>query len=126
MSPWERLAPLIESALPYGLGSHTLADVEAAVREGSMQFWPGEQAVMLTEIHDFPQKRACHVFLAAAEKGVGNVALPPLVEQVERWAVKQGCVEMTLAGRPGWERSFIRPLGYAPTHILMTKRLANG
>ena len=44
----------IERALAHCGGSHTLADIEAAVATGAMQAWNGDESAIITEIRETP------------------------------------------------------------------------
>lgn len=119
MNEWERLAPVLQAALDRGAG-YSLEDVKRAVLDGRMQFWPGDESAIVTEILDHPQDRVCHYFLA----GGTLVELERMVPVVESFARHMGCARMTLTGRRGWERSFIRAMGYKPAFVVMAKELS--
>lgn len=108
---WTRYGPYIEAALEYTNGTHDLDDIIKAVAAGTLQVWPGERSVILTEIHDTPKKRLLHVFLAG-----GHLAeLDAMYEPIEAWSKTRGCVGVTMTGRPGWARTFLtRDKGWVP------------
>ena len=59
---------------------------------------------MLTEIHEFPNCRHFHIFLAG-----GNLEdLVSMHTDVIQLAKAAQCEKLTLAGRPGWERALKR------------------
>lgn len=121
-SHFDRCAPWLAAALKYSGGSHTLADVKRKVLAGELTLWPAADAVMVTEIEHYPQRKNYHVFLAGGAME-GLMRLTPLIEQA---AVKAGCSAVTLTGRRGWERSFLRERGYEAKWIVMAKELGNG
>ena len=90
------------------------------VSEGRLQYWPGSNSVVVTEIIEYPQKRTLHFFLAA-----GNVAeLEVMYPVIEEWGRVQGCTAATLSGRHGWERSFLaKREGWKPKLVVMMKEL---
>lgn len=121
IEPWvvefRRLEPHIENALEYAGGTHLVTDVYLGVAAGDYQFWPGEDSVIVTQLVDNPQKRSCHYFLAG-----GNLAeLEELAGTVEKWAQEQGCTSVTLTGRPGWQKTFLRDQGYETQGVAMSK-----
>lgn len=92
-------------ALTHAGGTHTLEDVADALEAGDAQIWKNGDAVAITEINQSPQKRTCRIWLAAGEMD----ALVKLTERIEGWAKDEGCDQMALVGRKGWER-------FAPRH----------
>lgn len=91
----------LKDALAHGGGSHTIADVAELIRQGHAQLWTSEGAAIVTEVHDTPQLRRLHFWLATGE-------LPAVIELSEKiieWGRAQGCHRATLAGRRGWERA---------------------
>jgi hypothetical protein len=99
----ERFRDYIEEALDHADGSHSFEDVKAAVDEGQLFFWSGPNSVIITEIIEYPQYKTLHFFIAGG-KLAELEAMYPLVEE---WGRTQGCDRATLAGRKGWERSFL-------------------
>lgn len=112
----------IEDALEYAGGTHTYDDVIEAVRSGAMQAWPGPSAIIITELQDYPQKRAINFFLAGGEKSslAEMAVIEPLILE---WAKKQGCTVATFAGRPGWERTFLTTRGWESKLVVLEKAL---
>lgn len=112
----------IEAALEYADGTYTFEDVERDVHAGRLQFWPGETSAVITEIIDYPQQRALNYFLAG-----GNLAeLEAMWPVIETWGRSQGCTHALFTGRKGWERTFVRRIGFQPKLVVFTKELGNG
>lgn len=104
----------IEDALRYACGTHAYEDVVKGVQAGIMQYWPAPNAVIITEVVTAPQKRILNLFLAG-----GSLAeLEKMVPIIAEWGHSQGCVSVTLVGRKGWERTFLRRLGFTPTLVV--------
>lgn len=114
-----RLAPQLERALPYTGGTHTLEDVWDAIALGEMQMWPGERSIIITEVQQYPRLRAVHLFLGAGEMD----GIKQLLPEIEAWARTIGARRITLAGRKGWERSFLAARGYAPQWSVMSREM---
>lgn len=123
-SPFEdldRCEHHIAAALEYAGGTHTVEDVKRKIFTGQLQFWPGKNSMMVTEIEIYPQMKCCHVFLCA-----GDMAeIHEMRKSVEEWAWRRGCSMVTLAGRKGWLRELSQH-GYAPKWYVMAKDLYHG
>lgn len=115
----ERCLPWIEAALEYAGGTHKPDHVVASILKGDLQLWPGERSAIVTEIDHYPLLDTCHLFLAGGEMGELQRMLP----SVEAWAKQVGCSRVSLAGRKGWQRSFLRDDGYAPKWWVLAKEL---
>lgn len=120
MLEFARLEHHLENALEYSGGTHTVEDVYVGIREGQYQFWSGEDSAIVTEIIYSPQKTTVNYFLAG-----GTLAeLETMSERVERWAREEVQADnITLVGRPGWTRSFLRDGGYETQWTVMSKEL---
>ena len=120
---FDRLKDQIKRGLEYAHGEYTLDDVWQAIATEKAQLWYGNTSVIVTEIVETPQLRSMHFFLAA-----GNLdeieAMYPLIEE---YAALEKCVRLTMAGRPGWERTFLtRSQGWEPMHMVFAKELDDG
>ncbi len=119
LADWVRCEPYIAAGLEYAEGTHSLDDVFLSVMTGQRQFWPGERSAIVTEVNDFPQKKVLHFFVAGGELEELN----RMQQAIEVWAREQGCTRITLAGRRGWLRSFLRDEGYKPKWTVMSKEI---
>jgi hypothetical protein len=117
LSPWKRQ---IEEALTYGHRGHDLKDLEEMVEDGTLQAWCQPGSILLTLIREYPNQKQFNIFL-----GAGDLAtLEPMFLEACEWGKMQGCTVAVLAGRPGWQRTFLTRQGWSvrPT-ILMEKQL---
>ena len=109
----------IEDALEYAEGTHNFNDIAAGVLSDKYQIWPSNNAVVVTEIVVYPQLKDLHYFLAG-----GNLdeikAMRPVIED---WGRSIGCTRVSLAGRKGWERTFLKDEGYKPKWFVLSKEL---
>lgn len=109
----------VEDALEYAGGTHNFNDIAAAVLSDRFQIWPSNNAVVVTEIVVYPQLKDLHYFLAG-----GNLdelkAMRPIIEA---WGKGVGCTRVSLAGRKGWERTFLKDEGYRPNWFVLSKEL---
>lgn len=116
---WARCKHWIEGALPYCYGTHTIEDVEDAIRSGDMQFWPGERCALVTQIGDHPRLRALTFFLVGGDMDEIVNRMEPLICD---WARSKGCTRVAQTGRKGWGRVLV-PNGYKTVLSVMIKDL---
>jgi hypothetical protein len=101
LAEWERCGDYIEDALEYAEFSHTLEDVLRVVLAGDAQFWPRDDAALVTEIIDYPQRRTLRFWLAG-----GNLkTLQKLEIGAIEWSRLWGCTACEIIGRRGWVRA---------------------
>src|SRR5690606_27778643 len=99
--------------------THTLDDVWDAISLGEIQVWTTEHTIIVTEVQQYPRLRAEHLFL-----GGGRMeGIEQLIPEIEAWAPSSGAQRIALAGRKGWERSFLAARGYAPQWSVMSREL---
>ena len=112
----ERLAHHIEAALAYSGDTHSLLHVVDAIKDGSAQFFPLENSVIVTEIVDYPKRAVCRIWLAGGEMDELIEAEKSIVE----WAKSHGCDGMEIIGRKGWERQL---KDYRPASTVLIKEI---
>lgn len=114
----EELLAGLDEALSYD-GNHTLGDVLRKILHGEAQLWEEDDAVIVTEIQQYPRARVVHFWLAAGDLG----AVVRLSHRVMAWAKRDmHCEKATLAGRKGWERALASE-GWEPTVRIMGRDL---
>ena len=88
--------PVIEPALDYGGNTHDYIDIVNGVVTGQFQLWPTANSALISEFHNYPNKRYLHIFLAGGdlEEIKGNH------DMVVEFAKTMGCDGLTLTGRP--------------------------
>lgn len=114
---WARCLPWLEAANAYGLGTHDMADVKAAIALGEAQFWPGQRSAVVTEFHEFPRLKVLHFWLCGGDLDELIGAMRP---EIETWGARQGCTRFTTAGRSGWQR-VMAAHGYRPQWHICAK-----
>ena len=115
----KRLRRHVEAALEYSGGTHTLDDIAAGIMSDRYQLWPGQSSAVVTEILVYPKLKNLHFFLAG-----GNLdELKKMRPHIEAWGKSVGCTRVTLAGRKGWERTFLKDEGYEPQWFILSKEL---
>jgi hypothetical protein len=109
----------IEEALRYADHSHSFEDICEMVRTGQLQFWPGPNSVIITELLEYPSYRALNFFLAGGD----IVELETMYPLIEKWGRAAGCDRAVATGRKGWERSFLtRKEGFVPKLVVYEKK----
>jgi hypothetical protein len=115
----ERLRHHVEAALEYSGGTHDFEDVVQMVEGHRLQLWPAKNSVVLTEVIDYPRLKNLHYFLAGGDLDELS-RMRPLIES---WGKSIGCTRVTLAGRRGWAKTFLKDEGYSPQWSVLAKDL---
>jgi hypothetical protein len=115
----ERLRHHVEAALEYSGGTHNFEDITQMVEDHRLQLWPAKDSVVLTEIIVYPRLKNLHYFLAGGDLDELS-RMRPLIES---WGKSIGCTRVTLAGRRGWAKTFLKDEGYSPQWTVMAKEL---
>lgn len=115
----ERCGPWIESALAHSADSHHLEDVKDAIRQGGAQLWPSSDGCCVTTICNFPASKMCQVWLLG---GDFDQVFKEHNHVIESWAKAQGCDQMFVNGRKGWERR-LKGEGYSFASVVLAKRI---
>jgi len=108
-----RLRHHVEAALEYSGGTHHF------VKDSRLQVWPANESIVLTEIIVYPRLKNLHYFLAGGDLDELS-RMRPLIES---WGKSIGCTRVTLAGRRGWQKSFLQDEGYSPQWSVLAKEL---
>ena len=64
---FKRCEQWLENALDYAHGTFDISDVFEEVMNGNAQFWPGKNSAVVTQIVNYPRKKAIHFFLAGGD-----------------------------------------------------------
>ncbi len=116
---FKRCENWISDALEYSQGSHNLEDILHLVSDGHLSLWAGEDCVAVMQIMQYPRSKVAHCFLAG-----GNIeGIAKLEIGATAWAKGIGCTGITLMGRPGWARSFLKDIGYKCPQVSMIKEI---
>jgi hypothetical protein len=115
----ERLRQHVEAALEYSGGTHQFEDVLEMVEKNQLQVWPATQSIVLTEIIVYPRLKNLHYFLAGGDLD----ELSRMRPMIESWGKSLGCTRVSLAGRRGWAKTFLKDEGYSPQWTVLAKQL---
>lgn len=110
---WERCKRHLGGALA---GLWTLDAVEQEIREARAVLWPLERSAVVTQIHAHPNGRVLRIWLAGGDLDELLHFLPA----ADAYAREQGCIQVEVEGRPGWERVLA---GYAKRRVILVKEL---
>jgi hypothetical protein len=111
---WPQWRPMVELALRSGTGTHSIADVEAAIERNEMALMTGDSAILVLEMPSFPQFRALRILAAC-----GNLMeLKNFAPRIQRVADAFGCTRVIVDGRMGWERT-LKPFGFTKGHVVL-------
>lgn len=113
---WRGCRGRLLAALQAGGGDE--ADLCAELSAGRAQLWIAGRSALATQCVSGPAGRELHIWLAGGDLE----EILTLAPGVEAWARGQGCVRVTLEGRPGWTRA-LRPLGYRSNGRELERRL---
>jgi hypothetical protein len=115
----ERLRHHVEAALEYSGGTHGIEDIAEGLKTGRFQLWPADDSVVVTEIIVYPRLKNLHFFLAGGDLDELRLMRP----MIEQWGKNMGCTRVSLAGREGWTKTFLRDEGYKPKWFVLSKDL---
>jgi hypothetical protein len=115
----ERLRHHVEAALEYSGGTHGIEDIAEGLKKGRFQLWPANDSVVVTEIIVYPRLKNLHFFLAGGDLDELRLMRP----LIESWGKSMGCTRVSLAGRQGWAKTFLRDEGYKPKWFVLSKDL---
>ena len=115
----DRCKPWIEAALSYSGGTHTFNDIVDGLSRGVLQLWPTPRGCIVTEIVVYPQKKVLNIFLGGGELD----QILDMHNDVIEWAKAQGCVALSMSGRPGWKKPLGKH-GWQSQHVSYVKEFA--
>jgi hypothetical protein len=115
----QRLRHHVEAALEYSGGTHGIEDIAEGLKTGRFQLWPADNSVIVTEIIVYPRLKNLHFFLAGGDLDELRLMRP----LIESWGKSMGCTRVSLAGREGWAKTFLRDEGYKPKWFVLSKDL---
>jgi hypothetical protein len=115
----QRLRHHVEAALEYSGGTHGIEDIAEGLKSGRFQLWPADDSVVVTEIIVYPRLKNLHFFLAGGDLDELRLMRP----LIESWGRDMGCTRVSLAGREGWSKTFLRDEGYKPKWFVLSKDL---
>ena len=116
---FKRCKQWIEDALEYADGTFNIIDVVDGIARGDMQFWPDKTAASVSQIIDYPRKKVLHIFLLGGDMDGAK----DIERKLVAWGKYQRSRAITLTGRLGWSKSFLKDIGYQSSSISMSKEI---
>jgi hypothetical protein len=116
---FDRCSPWIKAALSHTADSHRIGDVKEAVMMGRAHLWPTQNGCVVTTFSDFPASRLCQLWLMG---GDFNEVFTKWNDVIESWAKDQGCDQIIVNGRKGWQRR-LKSVGYEFASVVLAKRI---
>lgn len=117
MGSLARFRPGLERALAL-VGTHTVEDLVQRVVDGKAQVWEEGEALIITEVLQYPQKRVLRFWAATGELE----DCITLSRRILEWGKEQGCKLALLTGRRGWTKP-LRTEGWTEKLAVLTKEL---
>jgi hypothetical protein len=120
---WPSVAAWIESAAGDSAYFKT-QDVIEAIQNRSAQLWlcwenEKPEAVCVTQIENTSKGKHCAIWIMT---GHDRTDWQDLIDDLEAWARREGCVMMRHEARPGWAR-ILKSRGYRMPHVILEKEL---
>lgn len=125
---WDLLVPLMDRAVGFWEGRNDSEHLLRSAILGDCQVWtildppmPSDvvEAVIVTEIVDYPLARACRYVLVA---GTNLDQWQESDKVISAWAKTRGCTLIEGAGRAGW-KARAKKMGYTVTSIIFEREL---
>jgi hypothetical protein len=114
---WAKWRERIAEAMD--LAFDTMEGLEQMVLQGRLQFWPGREAAVITEIYTYAGGEK----VIQAKWAAGDVAeILEMVPGIEAFGRMHGCTTALVEGREGWVRP-LKPLGYSRWSVTLRKAL---
>ena len=117
---WSQVAPLLEKALDE---TYSIKDILYGLANDRMQLfisWNNNrvESAVVTEIAQYPQSKVLRYFLA----GGTNLEnwLERIQKVIEKFAKKENCTHLEVAGRKGWARKL---KGFSVKAYLLNKEI---
>lgn len=106
---WRSAGPLLAKPISMSQGCFEPEDVVYACQLGNMNLWlahDGEEVVAayVTEVTSYPRKRVVRAVFAGGKPHTMDQWLDPMIDAIEFWARRIGCMAITAMGRKGWAR----------------------
>jgi len=116
------ISDLITRGVEIDEGRSREEDVIESIRSGGSQLWmlwsDHVEAIIITEVVDYPKFKACQIQLCVGEN---KKAWVHKIREIEKWAKSIGCSKMEIPfARQGWARVLPE---YKKKRIVLTRTL---
>lgn len=114
---WAKWRPRFAEAMD--LTFDTMDGLEKMVFQGRLQFWPGQEAAIITEIYTYAGGEK----VIQAKWAAGDMTeITQMAAGIEAFGRSQGCTTSLIEGRGGWAKP-LKVLGYQPWSVTLKKKL---
>jgi hypothetical protein len=116
---WSVVAPLLEKALD---DTYNIMDIEEGIKKERFQLFiswnNGVESAVVTEIASYPRAKVLRYVLA----GGSNLEnwLDQIQQVIEKFAKKNNCTQVEVAGRKGWVKKL---KGFKEKAVLLSKEI---
>ena len=121
---WFLVEHKLGNAIAYSDNKYSLSSVYEAIKNEEMQLWLIKsaydlQAVVVTQIVDYPEKRVCLIMFTGGDK---IDTYKHLISDISRFARYNRCKSIEFYGRHGWLKK-ISVLGFDHIHSVFRLEL---
>jgi hypothetical protein len=109
----------IENALDRSARSHHFQDVKDMIMRGDAHLWSTENGCCITCFSTFPATKMLQLWLLG---GDFEEVYADCSDKIEKWARENGCDQLFVNGRKGWERR-LKDRGYTYAATILTKEI---
>lgn len=114
-----RVESILQPAIDLNNGLYHSEDILRELVSGQYQLFVSKHSALVTTVMPYPRGTVLHLFLAG-----GNLKeLEQLYLESEEYARYMNCKSITLSGRLGWQKTFLKEYGMKPSCIHMSKEL---
>ena len=123
---WPTISPMIDMAIEHSNGELCNETMLNRIINNDMLLLTVSNdndivAVLTLERRDFPSGKSILNITTAGGKDL-DLWFEKIDETVCKLAEEQGCQEVYIVGRPGWQRK-LKKLNYAPIHSVVSKKV---
>ena len=115
----DRCRPWIEAALGRSARSHHFDDIKSMILKGEAHLWSSENGCCVTCFSTFPATKMLQLWLLG---GDFEEVYAECSDKIETWARENGCDQLFVNGRKGWEKK-LKDRGYTYAAVILTKEL---
>ena len=119
LTPDQKIAR-IKKALHYAGDYHSWEDVVDGLENGMFQIFDNDDGAIITQVSQLPKGR----FLSAWLAGGRLPGIMKNVPQMETLARKEGCKQLIMTGRMGWDK-VLPKYGWTKIGVVYSKDVSN-
>lgn len=114
-----RVESILQPAIDLNNGLYHSEDILRELVSGQYHLFTSEHSALVTTVIAYPRGDVLHLFLAG-----GNLEeLEQLYLESEKYAKYMNCKSITLSGRLGWQKTFLKQYKMKVSCIHMSKEI---